>query len=219
MKSVKDSMLLYAVTDRHWERDGNFLAQVAAALQGGVTMLQLREKNMPPGDFYREAVAAQELCRKFAVPFIINDEVELARKISADGAHIGQGDMAIERARQLLGKDKILGVSAQTVAQAIAAQEAGADYLGVGAMFPTPTKEDAVLVSPETLRNICAAVTIPVVAIGGITLDNLPALQGTGIAGVAVVSAIFAQNDIQGATAQLYAAVEKICHPKEAASI
>lgn len=210
MRFCKENLRLYAVTDRQYIGDLSLAQAVEQSLQGGVTMLQLREKNLAPEEFFAEAKEIQNLCRKFKAPFIINDDAETARRLNADGAHIGQEDMTAQRARQILGEDKILGVSAQTVAQAKAAEAAGADYLGVGAMFPTSTKPDADAVSPETLRQICAAVQIPVVAIGGITRENVSMLANSGIAGIAVVSAIFAAADIKSAAAELHGIMDQI---------
>ena len=174
------------------------------SLDGGVTMLQLREKTLEEGAFLEEARALQALCRERHVPFIVNDNVDIARAMGADGVHVGQSDMAAKRARALLGPDKILGVSAHNAAEALAAQADGADYLGCGAAFVTGTKLDAHPVTAETMRAVTAAVNIPVVAIGGIDAANLLQLQGRGLAGVAVVSAIFAQADPCAASRELY---------------
>lgn len=192
MKFDKQNLLLYAVTDRSWLGEKTLFQQVEEALQGGVTMLQLREKDLDEKSFMEEAAAVKELCARYQVPFLIDDNVPLALRCGADGVHVGQSDMEAGEVRARIGPDKILGVSAQTVSQAVLAQEAGADYLGVGAVFSTSTKLDADTVSLETLREICTAVKIPVVAIGGINEANLPELTGSGINGVAVVSAIFA---------------------------
>ena len=197
------AMLLYAVTDRSWLGDETLAEQVAKALAGGATCLQLREKDLNSADFLREAVKIRNLCRSYDVPFIINDNVEVAIACDADGVHVGQSDMAAGLVRQKLGDDKILGVSAQTVEQARLAEKQGADYLGVGAVFSTSTKLDADAVSFETLQEICNSVRIPVVAIGGISAENIMRLSGSGIDGVAVVSAIFAQPDIKAAAANL----------------
>ncbi len=203
MKFDKKDLLLYAVTDRSWLHGQSLYDQVREALEGGTTMLQLREKELDYGRFLEEGLEIQKLCRRFHVPFIINDNVTLAKEIGADGVHVGQSDMAAGDVRALLGPDKILGVSAQTVEQAVLAEKSGADYLGVGAVFPTGSKADAVEVSHNTLREICSAVSIPVVAIGGITRDNISQLAGSGICGIAVISAIFAQADIRAASADL----------------
>jgi thiamine-phosphate pyrophosphorylase len=201
--NLEKQLLLYAVTDNAWLGKQTLAEQVEAALKGGVTMLQLREKHMADADFLKEALAIKKLTSAYNVPLIINDNLEVALQCDADGLHIGQDDCSVEVARKALGNDKILGVSAQTIEQAKAAEAAGADYLGVGAVFATATKDDAVLVGPENLAAICQAVKIPVVAIGGITKENLPSLLPSGIAGVALVSAIFAQPDITAACQEL----------------
>ena len=201
MKS--DSLVLYAVTDRHWTGENPLSEQVKEALEGGATMLQIREKTLSEAEFEKEALELQKICRDFNVPFIVNDNVALAARIGADGVHVGQDDMNVEEARRLIGKDKILGVSAQTVEEAVLAEKQGADYLGVGAVFPTGSKFDAIEVPHETLKEICRAVKIPVVAIGGITKDNLEELKGSGIAGISVISAIFAKKNIREATEDL----------------
>ena len=201
MKS--DSLVLYAVTDRHWTGEKPLSEQVKEALEGGATMLQIREKTLSDAEFEKEALELQKICRDFNVPFIVNDNVALAARIGADGVHVGQDDMNVEEARRLIGKDKILGVSAQTVEEAVLAEKQGADYLGVGAVFPTGSKFDAIEVPHETLKEICRAVKIPVVAIGGITKDNLEELKGSGIAGISVISAIFAKKNIREATEDL----------------
>lgn len=206
----KKELMLYAVTDRHWLGDETLYDQVKKALDGGATFVQLREKKLDREDFLAEALEIQKLCREYGVPFVINDEVSIAKDIDADGVHVGQSDMEAMDVRKVLGPDKILGVSAQTVEQAIIAEKHGADYLGVGAVFATGSKDDADDVSHETLKAICEAVSIPVIAIGGITKDNVSELAGSGICGVAVISAIFGQNDIKKATEDLRASVEKM---------
>lgn len=210
MNSVKKAMLLYAVTDRAWTGRQTLMEQVACALEGGATCVQLREKELDDGTFLEEAREMKKLCARYQVPFIINDNVEVALACGADGIHVGQSDMAARDVRALIGPDVILGVSAQTVDQALAAERAGADYLGVGAVFATTTKLDADAVSHGTLAAICSAVSIPVTAIGGITRDNLPELKGTGVDGVALVSAIFAAADIKGECQALRALSEKM---------
>ena len=190
--------------------DETLYYQVKKALDGGATFVQLREKKLDREDFLAEALEIQKLCKKYGVPFVINDEVSIAKDIDADGVHVGQSDMEAMDVRKVLGPDKILGVSAQTVEQAIIAEKHGADYLGVGAVFATGSKDDADDVSHETLKAICEAVSIPVIAIGGITKDNVSELAGSGICGVAVISAIFGQNDIKKATEDLKASVEKM---------
>ena len=204
----KEDLLLYAVTDRSWLNGETLYAQVEKALKGGVTFVQLREKALDEQAFLEEAKEIQKLCAQYHVPFVINDNVEIAAQIGADGVHVGQSDMEAGDVREKLGPDRIIGVSAQTVEQAVRAQERGADYLGVGAVFPTGSKADAVEVSHETVRAITEAVDIPVIAIGGITKDNVSELSGTGICGIAVISAIFAQTDIEGAARVLKERIE-----------
>ena len=203
MRCDKKDLLLYAVTDRTWLGEKTLVQAVEESLKGGVTMVQLREKHLDEETFRREALDLQALCRRYGVPFLINDDVELAAAVNADGVHVGQHDMEAGQVREKIGPDKILGVSAQTVEQALRAQAAGADYLGVGAVFPTGTKDDADAVSYDTLKAICEAVDIPVVAIGGIGAHNVEQLAGSGICGIAVVSAIYAQPDIQQAARTL----------------
>ena len=210
MKFDKNDLLLYAITDRSWLNGKTLVSQAELALQGGATILQLREKHLDDATFLEEAKEIQELCRKYGVPFIVNDNVEVALKVGADGIHVGQKDMEAGNVRRLLGPDKILGVSAQTVEQAILAEKNGADYLGVGAVFPTGSKDDADDVSHETLAAICKAVKIPVVAIGGISKHNVLELKGTGICGISVISAIFAQPDICAATRELRGLCEEM---------
>ena len=203
MKCDKKGLLLYAVTDRSWLNGETLYSQVEKALQGGATFIQLREKNLDQDHFMEEALELKKLCAAYHVPFVINDNVEIAAKMDADGVHVGQSDMEAGDVRAKLGPDKIIGVSAQTVEQAILAEQRGADYLGVGAVFHTGSKADAEDVSHETLTAICNAVKIPVIAIGGITRDNVTELSGSGICGIAVISAIFAQKDIVSATKDL----------------
>ena len=209
-RCAQKDLTLYAITDRHWLNGQTLKSQVEKALKGGATMIQIREKDLNEKDFLLEAEELLALCRSYNVPFIVNDNVELAVKIGADGVHVGQSDMNARDVRALIGNDKILGVSTQTVEQALFAQECGADYLGVGAVFPTGSKDDAEVLDRKTLMDICKAVSIPVVAIGGITKDNVRELKGTGIAGISVISAIFAQKDIQNATAELLKRTEEI---------
>ena len=199
MRCARDSLLLYAVTDRSWTGRQTLLQQVEAALKGGVTCVQLREKSLNRDAFLSEAQSIARLCARYQVPFIVNDDVDIAMTSGAQGIHVGQEDMHPALVRQQVGEGMIVGVSVQTVAEARQAADSGADYLGVGAIFPTATKQDAALVDKDELAAICAAVPIPVVAIGGITRDNLRELSGTGVAGVALVSAIFAAQDISGA--------------------
>lgn len=209
----KDDLLLYAVTDRRWLHGKRLYDAAESALQGGVTFLQLREKStgtMPRASLLKEVRELLALCRRYRVPFVIDDDVELAMAIGADGVHVGQSDMEAGTARRRIGKDKILGVSVQTVKEARIAAECGADYLGVGAVFPTNSKEDAEIVRYETLKEICSAAAVPVVAIGGINDENVMQLAGSGVAGIAVISAIFAKKDIRIAAQRL------LCKVKEA---
>ncbi len=205
MNCDKRDLLLYAVTDRAWLRGRRLSSVVEEAIRGGVNMVQLREKELSFDEFLEEAFEIGALCRRHGIPFIVNDNVEIALRSGADGVHVGQSDRTAEEVRALIGKDKILGVSAQTVEAAVAAERAGADYLGVGAVFSTSTKTDADAVSVETLSAICRSVRIPVVAIGGIGKSNMKQLSGSGIAGVALVSAIFASQDIETETKKLAA--------------
>ena len=205
MSCDKKDLLLYAVTDRHWLNDETLYSQVEKALKGGATFIQLREKKLDEGSFLEEAKEIQKLCKEYNVPFVINDNVEIAKEINADGVHVGQSDMEAQNVREILGDDKIIGVSAQTVEQALLAEKHGADYLGVGAVFKTGSKDDAEEVSHDELERICKAVSIPVIAIGGITHDNVKELAGRGIVGIAVISAIFGQKDIENATKELKA--------------
>ena len=210
-EEIQNSMLLYAVTDRMWLKDGEGLTDVCRkVLENGATFLQIREKDLDENTFEQEAEALKELCASYRVPYVVNDSVEIAMDIDADGVHVGQSDMEAGAVREKLGPDKILGVSARTVEQALLAQERGADYLGVGAVFATGSKADAAELPHETLKAICEAVSIPVVAIGGITAENISQLKGTGICGVAVISAIYAQNNIKEAAEELKEAVDKI---------
>jgi len=216
MKSaeLKKSLLLYAVTDRAW-LGKNFCCEtlsdaVLQAIEGGATLIQLREKELSEKEFLDEAFTIKEICASKKIPLIINDNVKIAKETDACGVHIGQSDMELKEARKILGAEKIIGVSCQTVEQALQAEKNGADYLGVGAIFSTSTKADADNVSISTLKKICRAVKIPVVAIGGISLQNMGQLKGSGIAGVSVISAIFAQQDIRGATKELKSSAEKL---------
>lgn len=197
MKFDKNSLLLYAVTDRAWVGKQTLFEQVKDAIKGGITCLQIREKNLDNKLFLQEAKKLKELCHENNIPFIVNDNVEIAVKCGADGIHIGQEDTDAAEVRKIIGNDMFLGVSAQTPQQAVKAECDGADYLGVGAVFPTSTKKDAAEVPYNTLKEICSSVKIPTVAIGGITKNNIPMLSGSGICGIAVISAIFAAEDIE----------------------
>ena len=210
MKCDKKDLLLYAVTDRHWLNGRTLYSQVEEALKGGATFIQLREKELDEEHFLEEAKEIKELCRRYQVPFVINDNVEIALAVDADGVHVGQSDMEAGDVRAKLGPDKIIGVSAQTVEQAVMAEQNGADYLGVGAVFPTGSKADALEVSHDTLIAICKAVKIPVIAIGGISKENILELSGSGVCGIAVISAIFAKDDIEEATRELRGLTEKM---------
>ena len=204
MKCTEEMMRLYAVTDRAWIGKQSLAEQVESALRGGVTCVQLREKELDEERFLREAEEIFTLCKRYRVPFFINDSVALALRCHADGVHVGQDDMDVAEVRRLVGQEMMIGVSVHTVEEARKAAEGGADYLGVGAMFATSTKTDASLVTKETLRTICDAVSIPVVAIGGINKSNLLELAGTGVDGVALVSAIFSAADIATECRLLY---------------
>ncbi|MBO5059816.1 MAG: thiamine phosphate synthase [Clostridia bacterium] len=204
MRCDRKTMLLYAVTDRAWLGNETLYMQVEKALKGGVTCVQLREKELCDEEFLKEAIELKKLCSEYNVPFIINDNVDIAVKCGADGVHVGQSDMNAKAVRQMIGEKMILGVSAQTAEQARLAVENGADYLGVGAVFFTSTKADAEDVSYDTLKEICQSVSVPIVAIGGICEDNIMQLSGSGIDGVALVSAIFASSDIEGSCKRLY---------------
>ncbi len=209
MRLDKKHMFLYAVTDRAWVGTKSLYEQVKEALENGVTCVQLREKELDESDFLKEAKQISALCKEYKVPFIVNDNVDIAIACKADGIHIGQEDMELTNVRKLVGEDMIIGVSANTVEEAIKAQEGGADYIGIGAVFATSTKTDVDVLSFETLKSICEAVDIPTVAIGGIKKDNICKLKGSGIDGVAVVSAIFAAKDIATATKELLLEVKK----------
>ena len=210
MKCDKEMMRLYAVTDRAWVGRQSLYEQVEAALKGGATCVQLREKALNDEDFLREALELSALCRRYQVPFFINDNVDVAIRCHADGIHVGQEDMQAAQVRRRVGPDMMIGVSVHSVAEALEAVRNGADCLGVGAVFATSTKTDVQVMPRQTLRAICAAVEIPVVAIGGINRDNLAALAGTGVDGVALVSAIFGAEDIESACRQLRALSEEM---------
>lgn len=197
MKCDKKHMLLYAVTDSAWVGRQSLAQQVESALKGGVTCVQLREKSLNEADFLKEALEIKALCKQYGVPFFINDNVDVAIRCGADGIHVGQEDTQAAQVRKLVGEHMMIGVSVHSVEEALQAVENGADCLGVGAMFPTATKPDASAVPLDVLRDICQAVSVPVVAIGGIGKANLPQLSKAGVDGVALVSAIFAAEDIE----------------------
>lgn len=210
LKNLKSSLKLYAVTDRHWLGNRKLKDDVKKAILGGATMIQLREKDLDFDSFVKEALEIKEVCNEFNIPFIINDSLDVFLAVDADGIHVGQNDLSADIVREKIGNDKILGVSAKTVEEAILAEKMGASYLGVGSVFTTSTKLDADFVSKDVLTDICNSVSIPVVAIGGITLDNIKELRNTMIDGISVVSAIFASKDIEYATSLLDIEVDKI---------
>lgn len=210
MNFSKDMLLLYAVTDRSWVGKHTLYEQLEDALKGGATIVQLREKNLAQDEFVAEAVQIKKLCRCYSVPLIINDSVDVALKSGADGVHVGIEDAPVAQIRKRVGKDFIIGATAKTVEQAKAAETAGADYLGVGAVFPSPTKKNAIRITTEQLKEVCSSVSIPAVAIGGINLNNVSELKGGGMDGIAVVSAIFAAEDIKTATAELKEKVKAV---------
>lgn len=203
MKVKSEVLGLYAITDRTWLKDRRLADDLELALLGGATIVQVREKDLDEQLFLKEAKELKVLCDKYKVPMIINDNVDIAKLVDASGVHIGQSDAEIKEARRKLGEAKIIGVSVRTVEEALKAEQSGADYLGVGAVFTTLTKKDAKAVELKVLKEICQSVEIPVVAIGGITKDNLMELKASGIAGVAVISAIFAKKDIKKSTEYL----------------
>ena len=209
MNFTAQNLLLYAVTDRAWAGRQTLLEQIESALKGGATLVQLREKDLPRLDYIRQAAQATALCHRYGVPLIVNDSLEVALKSGADGVHVGIEDQPVAEIRRQAGKGFLIGATAKTVEQARAAQAAGADYLGVGAVFPSPTKKNAIRITTGQLREICASVSIPCVAIGGISRENLPALAGGGMDGFALVSAIFSQPDIEAACRELRALAER----------
>ncbi|MCM1335766.1 MAG: thiamine phosphate synthase [Bacteroides sp.] len=210
----RDRLLLYAVTDQRRGGEKTLAEQVEAALRGGATMIQLREKRLPKNKILAQAIELAALCKKYGVPFLVNDSPEIAAESGADGVHVGQGDISPAEARKILGAEKIVGVTAKTVDQAKAAEAAGADYLGVGAAFATGTKADATVIAHSVYREIGRAVSIPIVAIGGITRDNLMTLKGSGIAGAALVSAIFSAEDIEAECRALLALCREMTEEK-----
>lgn len=211
MKFCKDMLLLYAVTDSGWVGRQTLLEQIEDALAGGATMIQLREKTLADDAFTEEAVRVKEICRRHQAPLIINDNVEVALRSGADGVHVGIEDAPVAQIRKRVGDDFIIGATAKTIAQAQAAEAAGADYLGVGAVFPSPTKKNAIRITVEELRKICQLASIPAVAIGGIGLENMAELKGGGMDGVAVVSAVFGAADVKKAAQELRAKAELYC--------
>ncbi|WP_207667581.1 thiamine phosphate synthase [Lacrimispora algidixylanolytica] len=210
MNFHKDMLLLYAVTDQSYTGEKHLLEQIEEALRSGITLLQLREKNMEKEEFLKEAKAVRMLTKRYGIPLIINDDVDIALQCEADGIHVGQDDLTAYEVRKLIGPDRILGVTAKNPEQAKKAFQDGANYIGSGAVFPSPTKADALPITMEQLSAICACVPIPVTAIGGITLSNVTKLLGTGIAGISVVSGIFGEMDIPRAVRSLKDEVRKV---------
>lgn len=204
MRLDKKYMQLYAVTDRAWTGNKTLYEQIKEALENGVTCVQLREKNLDEASFIEEAKKISVLCRQYNTPFIVNDNVNVAIASNADGIHIGQEDMGLKDVRKIVGENMIIGISAHTIEEAKFAQENGADYIGIGAVFETSTKNDVEVIPYEKVKSICDAVDMPKVAIGGINAENILKLKGSGIDGVAVVSAIFGAKDIGKATKELY---------------
>lgn len=209
MKLESKDLLLYLVTDRRWLKEENLEVVVEEAIKNGVSFVQLREKNLEYDDFKKLALKVKKVTDKYKIPFVINDNIDIVIEVDTDGLHIGQGDMAIEKARKMIGEDKILGVSASNMDQAIDAEEKGADYIGVGAIFPTSSKDTEVSLSLEELKNIKERVKIPVVAIGGISHENIHLLEASKIDGVSVISTILAKEDIGQATKDLNILAEK----------
>ncbi|MDO4173860.1 MAG: thiamine phosphate synthase [Eubacteriales bacterium] len=209
-EAVKKAMLLYAVTDRAWVGGRTLYEQVEECLKGGATLVQIREKGLDHAAFVAEAKDIVALCHSYGIPCVINDDVQACLESGADGVHVGQDDMEAGDVRALLGEEKIVGVSAHSVEEAQLAEKRGADYLGVGAVHATGTKTDANPLTWEEIRQIVHSVDIPATAIGGIKLDNMLELKGTGIAGVAIVSGIFAADDIEAATRALRAQAERL---------
>lgn len=211
MKFDREMLKLYAVTDRGWVGRKTLLEQIREALEGGVTMVQLREKDMPEEEFVREAVEVRELCHRYHVPLIINDNVEVALRSGADGVHVGNEDAPVDGIRRAVSREFIIGATCKSVAQAKAAERDGADYMGVGAVFPSPTKKAAVRITAAAVKDIVSSVSIPAVAIGGITRENAGELAGCGMAGIAVISAIFGAKDIREAAAGLLRQSRLLC--------
>jgi thiamine-phosphate pyrophosphorylase len=210
MKFSREMLLLYAVTDRKWTGEKTLYRQVEEALKGGATLIQLREKNMPQEDFLKEAREMAALCHRYGTALIINDNVEVALKSGADGVHVGMEDLPVKEIRKQVPGDFIIGATAKTTEQAQRAEKEGADYLGVGAVFPSPTKKNAIRITTEELKKICSSVRIPAVAIGGITSENAGTLVGGGMAGMALVSAVFGASDIERETAGLKKKIQEV---------
>lgn len=210
-EDIRKSMKLYAITDRHWLKEGENLSDIVEeVLQSGVTFLQIREKDLSKESFLEEGIKLKKIAEKYKIPFVINDSIEIFKEVDADGVHLGQTDLPKGDIKKIIGKDKILGISANSVESALDAQKRGADYIGVGAIFSTSTKDNAKTISLETLKEIRQAVDIPLVAIGGINKDNILKLKNTGIDGISVVSAIFGQENKEKATKELLRLVEEV---------
>lgn len=210
MKLDKNTLRLYAITDRTWLGGRKLGNDVQEAIDGGITFLQMREKTLPYDEFVKEAIILKDVAKNSGIPFVINDNIDVALEVDANGVHIGQDDLPVPIARKMIGHNKILGVSASNIERALKAEKEGADYIGVGAIFSTSTKDDADCVSIDTLKAICENVSIPVVAIGGIADHNAHKLQGTGLSGICIISAIFGSNDISDATSRLKDITEEI---------
>lgn len=209
MKFNKEFLKLYAVTDRSWIGNRSMSEEVEKALKSGVTCLQIREKNICDEEYLSRSIELRKICNKYNVPFIVDDNVEIALASGADGVHVGQKDLLNRDIRAMIGSDKILGISANSVELAIAAEKAGADYIGVGSIQLSPTKGESKVLSLEYVQEICSSVSIPVVAIGGVNEQTIPKLKGTGVAGVAVISAIFGKDDVAEATYKLKKLVDE----------
>ncbi|MDD6084895.1 MAG: thiamine phosphate synthase [Oscillospiraceae bacterium] len=210
MKFRKENLILYGITDSKLSENRDFFEMAEKALEGGVTIMQLREKNLEKNAFIEKACKLKEICHKYNVPLIIDDDLDVAVESKADGIHVGADDISVEEIRKVTSKDFIIGATAKTVEQAILAEKSGADYLGVGAVFPSPTKKNAIRIDEKKLKEICQSVKIPAVAIGGINFENANKLSNCSISGIAVVSAIFAENDILNAAKRLRKKAESL---------
>ena len=209
MKFTKESLKLYVITDRSWIGNRSMPEEVEKTLKSGATCLQIREKNISYDEYVSKSIELRKICNKYNVPFIVNDNIEVALASGADGVHVGQKDILNKNVRSIIGSDKILGISANSIELAIAAEKAGADYIGVGSIQISPTKGESKILSTEYVNEICNSVSIPVVAIGGINEQNILRLKGIGIAGVAVISAVFGKEDVAEATYKLRKLVDE----------
>ena len=209
MKFTKESLKLYVITDRSWIGNRSMPEEVEKTLKSGATCLQIREKNISYDEYVSKSIELRKICNKYNVPFIVNDNIEVALASGADGVHVGQKDILNKNVRSIIGSDKILGISANSIELAIAAEKAGADYIGVGSIQLSPTKGESKILSTEYVNEICNTVSIPVVAIGGINEQNILRLKGIGIAGVAVISAVFGKEDVAEATYKLRKLVDE----------